>query len=106
MSRETIVKKALGNIMDERIGKVACIKAETDEFYIKCDNERNDAFDSLSESLTTDEQRRLLDDLESAWNFVEGLMWEYVYRQGLQDSQMIHKELSEFGISVTKESIS
>lgn len=104
MSRNTIVQKALGNIMDERIQKVASIKAETDEFYTECDKERRVAFNLLSESLT-DKQRDLLDDLESAWNFVEGLMQEYAYRQGLQDSQMIHRELSEFGISVTNESV-
>lgn len=105
MLRETIVQKAFGDIMDERIHKVASNKAETDEFYNKANEERNVAFDFLNESLTTERQRNLLNDLESAWNFVEGLMQEFAYRQGLQDSQMIHKELSELGISVTKESI-
>lgn len=75
--------------MDDRIGKVACIKAESDEFYIKYNNERNAAFDFLNESLTTDRQRNLLNDLESSWHWVEGLMQEYAYRQGLQGSQMI-----------------
>lgn len=106
MLEKTIIQKALIEIIEERVHKVAWEKAKTDEFYIKCVNESINAFDLLSESLTTDKQRELLDNLESALNFVESLMQGYAYRQGLQDSQMIHRELSEFGVSVTKESVS
>ncbi|MET3657828.1 hypothetical protein [Sporosarcina psychrophila] len=102
MLKKTAVQKALGELMEDRINKVAWNKALDDEFYVESDNERNIALELLSESMTTDRQRHLLNNLESAWHFVEGLMQEYAYRQGLQDSQMIHEELREFGVFVTK----
>lgn len=102
MYQKTAVQKALDKLMEDRICKVAQNKALANELYLESDNERNIAFELLSESLTTDRQKHLLNNLESAWHFVEGLMQEYAYRQGLQDSQMIHDELREFGVFVTK----
>lgn len=102
---KTIIEKAFIEIMEERVFQVAFEKANKDSLYIEYDNERRIVFHSLSESLTTDRQRDLLNDLEYAWNFVERIMQEYAYRQGLQDSQMIHQELNAFGIDVTKESM-
>lgn len=105
MHNKTIVEKAFIEIMEERVFQVAFEKANKDDLYIEYENERKNAFRSLSESLTNDRQRYLLNDLEYAWNFVERITQEYAYRQGLQDSQMIHKELNAFGIDVTKESM-
>ncbi|GEM_PF-6423374 len=105
MQNQTIVQKAFIEIMEERVFQVAFEKANKDKLYIEYDNERKAAFKSLSESLTTDRQRYLLNDLEYVWNFVERITQEYAYRQGLQDSQMVHKELNAFGIDVTKESM-
>lgn len=62
-------------------------------------------FDLLSESLNTDRQKHLLLELEVIWELTERFMQEYVYQQGIQNSQMIHKELHSFGIDVTKESM-
>lgn len=104
MSEKNVVQRALTDISVERVN-VAWHKAKQNELYIEADKRQTIAFQLLSESLTTDRQKQLLYDLESAWNFVEGLMQEFAYRQGLQDSQMIHRELSDFGISVTKESL-
>jgi uncharacterized protein (DUF2164 family) len=105
MQNQTIVQKAFIKIMEERVFQVAFEKANKDKLYIEYDNERRMVFELLRESLTTDRQRNLLNDLEYTWNFVERIMQEYAYRQGLQDSQMIHKELNTFGIDVTNESM-
>lgn len=102
---KNVVSKAFKEIMNNRIHETAYEKAQMDEVFVKSYGERATMFDLLSESLTTDEQKGYLVELESLWNFAEGLMQEYAYRQGLEDSQMIHKELSGLGISVTKESI-
>ena len=99
------VQKAFDEIIVERVQKVAWNKAQNNAEYSKFARDREIAFRLLTESLTTDRQRHLLDNLECNWNIVEGLMQAVAYRQGLEDSQMIHQELSELGISVTKESI-
>jgi len=37
--------------------------------------------------------------------FPDPFYLEYAYRQGLEDSQMIHNELSKYGISVAKDGV-
>jgi len=105
MHNQTIVQQAFIKIMEERVFKVAWEKAKTDELYVQTNNEKEITMELLRSSLTNDKQKSLLDDLESAWAFAERIKIEYVYRQGLQDSQMIHKELNTYGINVTKESL-
>lgn len=105
MQNQTIVQQAFIKIMEDRIFNVAWEKAKADEKYIESENKRSITFDLLSESLTTDRQKYLLNELEATWELAERFMQEYVYRQGLQDSQMIHRELNSFGIDVTKESM-
>jgi len=105
MQNQTIVQQAFIKIMEDRIFNVAWEKAKKDEKYIESENKRCITFDLLSESLTTDRQKYLLNELEATWELAERFMQEYVYRQGLQDSQMIHRELNSFGIDVTKESM-
>lgn len=104
MLKKTVVQKAFMEIIAERVHKVAWNKAKQDDRYVEAEKQKQTAFQLLNESLT-DKQQRLLDDLEFAWNYVDNINEEFAYRQGLQDSQMIHKELSEFGISVAKESV-
>lgn len=104
MQNQTIVQQAFIKIMEERIN-VAWEKAKVDELYAKTNKEKEIVLDLLRDLLTTDKQKYLLNDLESAWGFSDCIMQEYTYRQGLQDSQMIHKELNSFGIDVTKESM-
>jgi len=105
MQNQTIVQQAFIKIMEDRIFNVAWEKAKADELYAKTNKEKEIILDLLRDLLTTDKQKYLLNDLESAWGFSDRIMQEYAYRQGLQDSQMIHKELNSFGIDVTKESI-
>jgi len=105
MQNQTIVQEAFTKIMEDRIFKVAWEKAKKDERYIESENKRIIVFDLLSKSLNTDKQKHLLLELEAIWELTERFMQEYVYRQGIQDSQMIHKELHSFGIDVTNESL-
>ncbi|MCJ7840150.1 hypothetical protein MUB24_04335 [Lederbergia sp. NSJ-179] len=105
MIKKSVVQKAFTKIIEERVFQVAWKKAKEDPEYDSAVLKRKEISAQLSEALTTDTQRELLDELEMAWDFAEGLMAEYAYQQGLADSQMIHKELSKFGISVTKESV-
>ena len=105
MQNYTIVQEAFIKIMEDRIFKAAWEKAKKDERYIESENKRNNVFELLSKSLNTDKQKHLLLELEAIWELTERFMQEYVYRQGIQDSQMIHKELHSFGIDVTKESL-
>lgn len=106
MEKQSIVQQAFIKIMDERIFQIAWNKAKTDDLYVKTNKEKEYLIEELRNSLLTKEQKILLDELESAWGFEERIFKEYAYRQGLQDSQMIHKELNSFGIDVTKESMS
>ncbi|QDQ01181.1 hypothetical protein FOH38_12355 [Lysinibacillus fusiformis] len=105
MQNQTIVQKAFIKIMEERVFQVAWEKAKADELYVKAIKEKEIAIDLLRDSLKNGKQKNLLDDLESVWEFVDRVMQEYAYRQGLQDSQMIHKELNTYGIDVSKESM-
>lgn len=103
MIKRTVVEKAFIGIMEERIHQMAREKAMSDPEYISVDGKKSSIFELLRDSLTTEKQKRLLDDLEGAWTYAGGLMQEFAYRQGIEDSHMIHKELSKLGISVTKE---
>lgn len=105
MLEKTAVQYALTEIIEERVQKVAWNKAKQDKIYIEANKKQTIALQLLNESITTDRQRHLLDDLESAWNFAEGIMQEYAYRQGIRDSRMIHRELKEFGIFVAEEDL-
>lgn len=102
---KTTVQKAIQLIIEERAQGVAWEKAKEDKVFVNASSKCSIILELLSESLTTDNQRHLLRELESVWNLAELVMQEYIYRQGLEDSQMVHKELSELGISVTKESL-
>ncbi|WP_042472791.1 hypothetical protein [Bacillus ndiopicus] len=104
MENQTIIQKAFGKIVDERVFEIAWRKAELNKECIECDNKRRITFELLSESLTSDRQKYLLEELEGAFHLLESIRLEYAYRQGLQDSQMIHRELAACGISVTKDS--
>ncbi|MGE7114564.1 hypothetical protein [Lysinibacillus sp. NPDC047702] len=46
----------------------------------------------------TDEQRALLNELDTALRLTEAIFLEYAYRQGIEDSQMIHRGIDTFGI--------
>lgn len=103
MSMKTTIQNAFGEIIDDRIRKVAWEKAQNDELYIKSNEEYIATYNLLKDSLTTAEQQRLLSKFDSSITLVESIMQDYAYCQGLEDSRMIHEELSKFGISVMKD---
>lgn len=95
-----IMKRAFDVVIEERVCDVAWRKAASDAAFVEADKKRDGLFQALNDALTSDTQRVLLNELENAWSNVEGLMYEFVYRQGIEDSALIHNELRNFGISV------
>lgn len=55
-------------------------------------------------TLYNDEQRKLLNELESALFLAKSFFLEYSYRQGIEDSPIIYNKLNALGINVSKES--
>lgn len=99
---KNVFQEALSVIVEERVNKVAANKAQKDSTYQKLEDECSTLLKMLGESLTTEEQRVLLNRLEENWNAAEDLMREYAYRQGIEDSAMLHQELRRFGVLLEK----
>lgn len=102
MQDTNIMKRALDVVIEERVCNIAWKKAANDVAYKEAEKKRDGLFRALNDALTSDAQRVLLDELENTWNNVEGLMYEFVYRQGIEDSPKIHKELIDFGVCLSK----
>ncbi|WP_338651283.1 hypothetical protein [Lysinibacillus sp. Y5S-8] len=99
---ENTIETAFKEILEEQIHEVAYRKCINDPEYQIANTNAITLMDMLKRVLSNDEQRKLLDELESAMFIVESFFLEYSYRQGLQDSKLIHKELNSFGIDVMK----
>lgn len=80
-------------IIDERIHKVAYNKCINDPEYKSAHSKAIALMDRLRNVLSNEEQMKLLNELESALYIVESFFLEYAYHQGLEDSQMIYKEM-------------
>ncbi|MBP3040784.1 hypothetical protein J9303_14935 [Bacillaceae bacterium Marseille-Q3522] len=98
----SFVQKAFEQITADRVHHVAFMKTSEDPEYIAAANKSEELYDQLADSLN-DSQKALLSDLDDAWNYKNSFFIEYVYRQGLEDSPIITKELRKYGISITKE---
>ncbi|GIN69611.1 hypothetical protein J14TS2_00860 [Bacillus sp. J14TS2] len=103
-SKDVIQKAFIDIVFFERVHRVAYKKVMADSEYRTVDEVSDQLFSQLKESLS-EEQKKLLLELETAWSSKYLIFLEYCYRQGLADSQMIHKELEKFGISVVKENL-
>lgn len=102
MSEKNIFQQMFSTLVEDRANKEVLHKALENPIYLKVQDESSGLLKLLREKLTTDEQRILLDKLESLWNSEEDILREYAYRQGIQDSVMLHHELQEFGFSVAR----
>lgn len=99
-----VVQKAFINVIfAKQIHEVAFARIKDDEEYRTAEEKCSRILSQLEESLTTEEQKKFLLELESAWHSMHGIFLEYTYCQGLADSKMIHKQLEKYGISVVKE---
>ncbi|MBP3041644.1 hypothetical protein J9303_19570 [Bacillaceae bacterium Marseille-Q3522] len=98
-----VVQKAFDTISAERVHQIAYRKTAADPGYIAARERAEAVFDELKDSLGEETQKKLLFELETAFNDKDSFLIEYAYRQGLEDSTMIHKELSKLGISIAKE---
>ena len=99
------INVAFDEIIDEQIHQIAYRKCINDPEYQTANIKVVVLMDTLRQALSNDEQRKILNELESAWFIVESIFLEYSYRQGIEDSQMIYNELGRFGINVAKESM-
>lgn len=96
-----IIQKAFINVVfAERVHQIAFERSKDDMEFRTAEEESLRTYSQLKESLTTEEQKNLLSELESAWNKMYGVFLEYSYCQGLADSKMIHKALDKYGILV------
>jgi hypothetical protein len=100
---EKTVQRAFDQIITERLNEVVFRKVRANLEYREANTRALELFDKLMNSLQTEEQKELLYDLEEAWNLAESYFIEYSYRQGLEDSPMIHREFNKaLGISVAE----
>ncbi|TPE68202.1 hypothetical protein [Halalkalibacterium halodurans] len=60
-------ERAFISLMEKRIHQVAREKAMNDPEYASADGKKSSIFERLRDSLTTEKQRSLLDDLEGAY---------------------------------------
>lgn len=99
-----ILRKAFNNIIFvERIHQVAYNKALKNSSLKSEEDHVEKIFKQLQAELNTPEQKRLLIELEAAWNSMYAVFLEYSYCQGIADSRVIHRELEEYGICILKE---
>ena len=92
---ETTIKTAFDEILDEQIHEIAYRKCINDPEYQIANTNVNTLMNMLKSVLSNDEQRKLLNELESAMLIAESIFLEYSYRQGVVDSQMNYKELND-----------
>lgn len=90
---------AFSSIIAEQIGVVAHQKKLKNPQFQESYNKYIKVYEVLNSTLNK-EQKKLLKELESAQNSMEGFIEEYSYRQGLEDGQTIRKTLIELGILV------
>lgn len=90
------IENVFDELMDERIHQIAYKKCINDFEYLNANKEAVALMEILRNSLVTDEQRALLNELDTAFRLTEAIFLEFAYRQGLEDSQMIHKGFETF----------
>ncbi len=100
---ENAIEIAFNEIMDEQIHQVAYKKCINDPEYQTANNKAITLMEMLRGTLYNDEQRKLLNELESALFMAKSFFLEYSYRQGIEDSPIIYNELNVLGINVAKE---
>ncbi|MFJ7699964.1 hypothetical protein [Lysinibacillus fusiformis] len=101
---ENSIEIAFNEIIDEQIHQVAYEKCINDPEYQAANTKAITLMEMLRITLYNDEQRKLLNELESALFMAGSFFLEYSYRQGIEDSSIIYNELNLLGINVTKES--
>ena len=97
---ENEIKNAFDEILDEQIYQIAYRKCTNDHEFQIANTKVITIMDMLRKALSNDEQRKLLNELESAMFIAESYFLEYSYRQGILDSQMFYKEMNALGMNV------
>lgn len=97
MGNQTI-ENTLDELMDERIHQIAYRKCINDTDFVAANTEVVTLMEMLRSTLVTAEQKKILNELESALYITEAIFLEYSYRQGVQDSQSFQKSFESYGI--------
>ncbi|MBS4207389.1 hypothetical protein [Bacillus sp. FJAT-50079] len=106
MVTNNFIQKAFSEVIfAERVHQVAFKKCNNDPEYHAASEEVGRLLRQLEETLSTETQSELLNDLESAWGYMYSFLLEYSYCQGLEDSPFIHNELKKYGVSMIKENV-
>jgi len=101
-----VVQKAFNEVVfAERIHQIAYSKCADDPEYQAAHSELTTLLAKLEDTLSTNQQKELLHDLESAYNNMYSYFLEYSYLQGIKDSKMLHKELKKYGFSIVEENL-
>src|SRR5690606_8891754 len=101
-----VVQKAFNEVVfAERIHQIAYSKCANDPEYQAAQSELTTLLAKLEDTLSTNQQKELLHDLESAYNNMYSYFLEYSYLQGIKDSKMLHKELKKYGFSIVEENL-
>src|SRR5690606_15618180 len=98
---KNVIQKAFQEVIfAERIHQIAYNKCTNDPEYKTANLQVSTLLTQLDSALCDDHQKELLRDLESSWHHMYSYFLEYSYCQGIKDSEMLHQELSKYGISV------
>ena len=99
---EDALKQAFNVIIEKRVEGVAFTKFKQTPEYADTEKRIDEGFESLKESFTTDEQWKILLELEDAWNSQKAHYLDYAYRQGLEDSVVLQEVLKKYEYVVKK----
>jgi len=92
----SILANVFSELIDERLNITISSKTKKNKEYRAIVEREAEILKQLEATLVTDEQKKLLDDLEGIGCQIDKLSQEFAYRQGLQDASTITKEFNEF----------
>lgn len=93
---ENTIKQAVNKIIGKRVEDAAYLKVKESYPYTEVEKRIDEGFEKLKTSFTAENQKKLLLELEDAWNLQQALRLEYAYRQGLEDSMVLQDMLKTY----------
>ncbi|MBW8349611.1 hypothetical protein K0H71_09155 [Bacillus sp. IITD106] len=106
MNEKNVIHKAFTDVVFvERVHQEAYKKCLEDTEYQLATEDAARLLRQLKETLSNNEQKKLLDELESTGDRMYSPFLEYCYCQGIEDSEMIHNQLKKYGISIVREDL-
>lgn len=93
---ENALKQAFNVIIEKRVEGAAFTKFKKTPEYSETEKRIDEVFQNLKESFSTDQQTKMLLELEDAWNSQKAFYLEYAYQQGLEDSVVLQDVLKKY----------